>query len=110
MHAMATEAVVGQMPLAIVRFIEEDFLIRDGVRPSGPARIFLLMTASASRAHLLHIVRFQADLFVDISREMDDNPAGIFQMKPEVRRQNAPVTIGARHVAVSGRMPLVIGR
>lgn len=108
MHGVAPQAVVRQMLLAIVRFVEKEFSIRDGMRTRRPVGIFLPMAFRAACACLFNILEFQPDLFRNFSSQVGSQTTNILPMKTSIRREHVAVAIGTKYIAVRRGMPIRI--
>lgn len=81
MHAMTTQAIVGQVPPLIVSLVQENLPIGHSMRSCRPIRIFLLVASPAPRGHLLYVIGLEMDLFRNVSPQVGEDSMRIFQVE-----------------------------
>jgi hypothetical protein len=67
------------------------------------------VTLGTPCVHLLNIIGLQPHLFRDFPANVREQLADIFQMKSGIEREHIAMTLGAKHVAVRGGMPIRVG-
>lgn len=81
MHAMTTQAIIGQVPPLIMSFVQENLRIGHSMRSCRPIRIFLLVASLAPRGHLLYVIGLEMDLFRNVSTQVGEDSMRIFQVE-----------------------------
>src|SRR5579872_6889427 len=105
-HGMAAEAIIHQVFAVIVAVVEKYLFVSSGVGPCRPIRVFLLMAFLTALAHPQYIVILKPHLLGDLSAQMSNEAMNVLEMKSKIESENISVAIGARHVAMSGRVPV----
>ena len=74
-HAVASEAIVGQAALGVVHGIDEDLRLGSAVRTGVPGCVFVLMALLTGRGHFRQVDIAKVDFLRSAAAEMDADVA-----------------------------------
>jgi len=106
-HAMAAQAIVHKMALAVVIFVEKDLCVGRPVRTCCPAGVFLPVAGLAASSHLQDLTGFQSYLLRDVSPQMDDEFPNDPHMHSGLERESTSMAIGTWDIAVCRTAPIL---
>src|SRR5579862_308674 len=106
MHGVAAEAIIHQVLAMVVAVVEKDLFVSSGVRSCGPVRILLLMAFLTALAHPQYVFILEPYLLGYLTAQMSNEAMNVFEMKSKIESENISMANGARHVAMSGRVPV----